>query len=389
MQNRNGIRHRFVQIGLVPLLLIGVSQAWGQSADIAVELLIVPDEVVCEETATYIVRVVNNGPNEAAGVVATHELPECVNFEDLLTVTQGNATLANRLITVNFGTIAANAEALAIFNATVTRECTPSYESVVNVATETDDPDLQNNEVTVVTEVVCGQLRVDKYGPEEAVQCGDTISYVILVQQELPGNVADLEEVIVTDELPQCLEDVTCVASEGTCTVDNANVLTATLEMPENGAAVVLIITATVTEDCAPSISNTAEISAEGLDLDPNNLTNDNLVTETVTTQVTCPTGACCFPDDPCAVLPQYECVEEGGLYMGDQTTCEQVDQDGDGICDVFDPTPDGDDDDDDDPDRDRDGLIIDIFPRCGMGTGLMMLVTFTGMIGLKRRRIL
>ncbi len=380
MRKRNKVRNQVIQICLVPLLMMG-AQALGQNADLEVELIIVPEEVVCESTATYIVRVANNGPDNAEAVIVTHELPQCVVFEDLLTLTQGTASLAARVITVDFGTIEADAEALAIFNVTVTRECAPSYESVATVTSETVDLNMQDNEVTVETEVVCGQLRVEKFGPEEAVQCGDTISYVILVQQDLPGNIDDLDEVIVTDELPQCLEDVTCVVSEGTCTVNNANVLTAALEVPENGAAVVLIITGTVTEACSPSISNVAEISAEGLDLDPIDLTNDNLVTETVTTAVACPTGACCFPELDCEVLPQYQCLDEEGFYMGDQTTCEQVDQDGDGICDVFDPTPDP------DPDDDRDGLIIDILPRCGMGTGLMMMLTFTGLVGLKRRR--
>ncbi|NNM25011.1 MAG: choice-of-anchor E domain-containing protein, partial [Phycisphaerales bacterium] len=35
------------------------------------------------------------------------------------------------------------------------------------------------------------------------------------------------------------------------------------------------------------------------------------------------PTGACCFTDGECSVLTEEQCVEAGGIYQGDGTTCD------------------------------------------------------------------
>lgn len=41
------------------------------------------------------------------------------------------------------------------------------------------------------------------------------------------------------------------------------------------------------------------------------------------TTQILPTTGACCFPDGSCAVLPEADCMQQGGAFQGNDVPCD------------------------------------------------------------------
>ncbi len=327
----SSLRRPFRSAAIAVLVLSGASGVRAQTADIFPSQTIDLTDVVCGSTVRYTLSVTNDGPDSATGVTMTNDLPDCVAFAGFVSITQGSATQIAGVINTNFGTINAGATASLVFDVTVPDGCTPSYENVISAATTTNDPNPDNNISTLETLVGCGDLTVEKLGPADGV-CGDTVNYLLIIRQAAPGAAGD---VVVIDDLPDCLTGVSCLSSQGTCTVGAGNVITAELGTLNADASATVAISGTLGAACAPSIDNSAEVSTPAPEPDPTNNTS-----ATITTNVICEIGACCRPDAPCDQQSQTNCEAVGGTFQGVLTDCADFDGDNDGICDAFDNCP-------------------------------------------------
>lgn len=329
---RLSIRFFAVAVVAAPAFLASAGTARGQTADLLIEQIVEVESVTCGDQLTITQRVTNNGPNTAASVSVVNTLPECSPFVGFVTLSQGSAIQSMGVITTNFGTLNPDASATLVFILLVTPDCTPVYENVMNVTSATDDPNTDNNEAVLSLRVGCGDLTVEKTGLTEAA-CSGTIVYQLIARQTGPGAAGD---VVVTDQLPSCLTNVICTTPQGSCTVDDNNLLTAELGTIDEDDSVAIAVVATVTDDCAPSISNSATISTPAPEPDTSNNTSN-----TFETTIVCKTGACCLADAPCEELTIAGCAAAGGTFEGLDTTCADSDSDGDGRCDAFDGCPD------------------------------------------------
>ncbi len=315
----------------LPALFLSAT-AYGQTADLVVEQTVAVEEIACGDLVTITMTVTNNGPDTATSITATNVLPACSPFNTFISITQGSGVFNMGTITANFGTLNVDQSATLVFRVTVSDECTPFYENEVNVTSAVMDPNPDNNQSILRERVGCGDLTVEKTGLTEAV-CSGTIVYQLIAQQTGPGAAGD---VVVTDQLPACLTDVVCLTPQGSCTVDENNLLTAELGTIGADESVTIAVAATVTDDCAPSISNSATISTPAAEPDTTNNTSNPLETDII-----CLTGACCLADAPCEELTIAGCAAAGGAFEGLDTTCAASDSDGDGRCDAFDGCPD------------------------------------------------
>lgn len=336
-------------------VLSAASGVRAQSADIFPSQTIDPADVVCGDTVQYTLTVTNNGPDSASTVTMTNDLPDCVAFAGFVSITQGSASQGAGVITTNFGTINTGASASLVFNVTVSVGCTPSYENVVSATTTTNDPNPGNNVSTLGTLVGCGDLTVEKIGPADGV-CGDSVIYLLIVRQAGPGAAG---EVVVIDDLPDCLTEVSCFSSQGTCTVGAGNVVTVELGTIDADASAIVGISAALGAACAPSINNSAVVSTPAPEPNPANNTS-----ATVTTNVICEIGACCRPDAPCDLRTQTDCETLGGTFQGVLTDCADFDSDNDGICNAIDNCPSASNADQADTDADGVGDVCDGCPN-------------------------
>lgn len=368
-------------------VLLAASGVQAQTADIFPSQTIGLANVVCGDTVRYTLTVTNNGPDNASTVTMTNDLPDCVTFAGFVSITQGSASHNTGLISANFGTINAGASASLVFDVTVPAGCAPAYENVVTAATTTTDPNPANNVSTLRTLVGCGDLTVEKIGPADGV-CGDSVIYLLIVRQAGPGAAG---EVAVVDDLPDCLTEVSCFSSQGTCTVGAGNVVTVELGTIDADASAVVGISGTLGAACAPSINNSAEVSTPAPEPNPANNTS-----ATVTTNVICEIGACCRPDAPCDLRTQTDCETLGGTFQGVLTDCADFDSDNDGICDAFDNCPNASNADQADTDADGVGDAC-VGPAaqplpcgaCGVGMlpALMMMMMLPIILRGRRRR--
>ncbi len=316
--------------GCAAILLAGGTAARAQSADVAVSQSIDLTEVVCGNNVTYTVTATNNGPDAATNVTLTNVFPACGTFVGLTALSQGSAVhiIGTDIFTTSFGTIAAGASATVSLVLTVPADCTPSYENSITMTTSTTDPNASNDATTLETLVGCGDLTVEKQGPAEAA-CGESVLYLLVVRQTGPGAAGD---VVVVDDAADCLSDVSCVTSQGTCSVGADNVVTAELGTIAADQTATVAIVGVVGEDCEASIGNTATVSTPAPEPD-----DTNNASNAVETAVACTIGACCLADSPCVRVLETACDGLGGAFQGNLTQCADVDADGDGICDDLD----------------------------------------------------
>ena len=209
-------------------------------------------------TATYTLTATNNGPDSAAGVTMTDDLPGALTYQALGTPTQGTATeLTHRSgaqdITWNVGTLAVGATASLTFTATFTAGAT-----ITNTATETQttlNPAGTTTASATINPTNVATVTVKKTVSNATPADGSDDTYTLTVTNNGPQSAAGVS---VTDALPAGEVFVSNgTAPGGTTVTESNNVVTWTIGTLANGASVQLTITADVTVGSG-SIVNTA-----------------------------------------------------------------------------------------------------------------------------------
>ncbi|HET9665417.1 MAG TPA: choice-of-anchor L domain-containing protein, partial [Desertimonas sp.] len=245
------------------------------TADLAVYKSVSADPVSTGSAFSYQVTIVNDGPDDAAGVVMTDTLPPGVTA-GMVTSSQGTCAPPTGTVTCTLGAI--SAFDAATVDIAVTAPATTGLITNSASATTTDtDPDLSNNTATVETTVVDpgADLAIGMYAEPDPAATNAPLTYTLQVSNLGPD---DATGVSVTDTLPGgvTFDDASlgCAHASGTVTCVVGSVArhdTVNLEIT------------VITPSLPGMLTNTA--SVDGNEPDPD--TNNNTVT--VETQLRTP----------------------------------------------------------------------------------------------------
>jgi uncharacterized repeat protein (TIGR01451 family) len=188
---------------------------------------------------TYTIVVKNNGPNSAANITVTDNLPASVTFISCAasqggTCVGGNASGNNRTIT--FPSLAVNAEVTVTLVARVNNGV--ADQTIVNnaaqVAATNNDTNAQNNSAPasfkVIVPAATADLSLAAVDSPDPVAVGNNLTYALAV---LNKGQADATNVVVTATLPA---NATFVSATNGCAL-NGNTLTCAPVQINNGAS--------------------------------------------------------------------------------------------------------------------------------------------------------
>jgi gliding motility-associated-like protein/uncharacterized repeat protein (TIGR01451 family) len=230
--------------------------------------------VAAGEAISYVLRLVNAGPSDAAGVILTDVVPAAITGTTWAVTATGAAAVAtggssggtgnnvNTLVNIPAG--AGNAIIVQI-NGTV---ASGALDTLTNTATAELPGDTT---VTAVNKVVVDNqpgLQIVKAGPATA-DAGTAITYTITVNNSGPS---DALQAVITDEVgPTLLTNVSWTATaSGSAVINsgangNGNTLSVNANIPAgNNNTVTIVVHGTVRSGAAGNINNVASVGVTG-----------------------------------------------------------------------------------------------------------------------------
>ncbi|WP_331714960.1 hypothetical protein, partial [Auraticoccus cholistanensis] len=192
------------------------------SADVAVTVSADPTTFTAGRSGSYLVTVRNDGPSDARLVTLRDVLPAGLVLTGDPDADQGSCTVAGDEVDCALGTIAAGDSVQVRLPVTLVSSFTGTrLSTTATVATATPDP-AAGNDTTTLSSPVARQadLTVTKTGPE-SVTAGEALGWQVTVRNDGPSSA---EGVVVTDELPSGLGEVSVLSTLGTCVRDGDTV---------------------------------------------------------------------------------------------------------------------------------------------------------------------
>lgn len=247
------------------------------SADLAVVVTGPTDPVAVGQDLTYQVKVTNNGPLDATGVVLTDTLPANVTFVSANADTGASPTQASGTVTDAIGTLASGASVTVTIVVTPTTSAPPSITNTVKVSATQDDPNTSNNTATLDTDVfpVADVAIESETAAPTSVPINQQVTLTINVANHGPSAATG---VTIVDTLPAGLTFVSGSIDGGTVT-ESDGVVTAHLDSLADGGTAILTILAKAT--AVGSLSDSAKVSSSVND--PSSGNNQSSASVTVT----------------------------------------------------------------------------------------------------------
>ncbi|WP_125153521.1 DUF6923 family protein [Clostridium rectalis] len=261
-------------------------------ADISVIKTGIPNPVLTGEILTYTIDVSNAGPADAQNVVLDDAIPpDIIGAEFSI---DGGVTFNPWPIIYIIGTIPASETKTILIRGTVSPSATGIITNNAAVISSTPDPDLDNNETTVDTEVnALADISVIKIGSPNPVVTGEILTYKIVVSNTGP---ADAENVVLMDIIPpEIIRPEFSINGGVTFNPWTGSVVIGTLKVMSSRT--ILIRGKVVSSDtkckCTTNIINTAKVMSTTPD--PN--LNNNTSIATIKTSryfMVCSKNSCC-----------------------------------------------------------------------------------------------
>jgi uncharacterized repeat protein (TIGR01451 family) len=238
----------------------------GPDADVTITKRASRELVAPGEILTYIIEIVNIGPEDAENVTLTDSVQGALTNPEFSI--DGGATFNPWLGSVNFGTLTPGETVTVLLRGIVNLD-TPFgiIENEATVSSTTPDPNLGNNTASVPVDVQPhADVAVSKTAAPSVVAAGDTLTYTLIVTNFGPNRAVN---VLVGDIIgdatllnPQFYVDG---APMGVWT-DSHN-----LGDMESATMHIITITGTVAPDAFGTIANSATVLAETSDPNLNN----------------------------------------------------------------------------------------------------------------------
>lgn len=245
------------------------------SADLAVTNT-GPSSVTAGTNATYTIKLTNNGPSAALGVVLSDLLPTGSSFVSMTQTTGSDGfTFAQSGGTVTqsaTGSIASGGSDTftLVVSAPSNLATGANFSDQASVSGTTSDPNSANNSATVTGSIVgpSADLAVTNSGPPTATEGDSNLTYTVTVTNGA-SNTNAATGVVLTDTLGTNLGFVSATTTAGSFSQSNG-VVTFNLGTIAVGSAATLTITAKALED--GSLTNSA--AANSTSSDPNTANN-------------------------------------------------------------------------------------------------------------------
>ncbi|MFN2222207.1 MAG: hypothetical protein ACK2UH_06625, partial [Candidatus Promineifilaceae bacterium] len=238
------------------------------SADVSLGLAAAPVPAIAGELLTYTLTITNYGPSDAAGVVASNQIPP-----DTLLVSasasQGTECDGNTDINCFLGGLAVGQSAKVTIVVSLDAGLSPTLlEDNASVSAATADPDSTNNsrQNQVALETV-SDLAILKSASPDPVAAGSNLTYTLTITNHGPSNASG---VVVTDSLPTAATFVSVDSSQGSLCATGPTVTCELGPVAVNAGARITIV-ATIDAAVTTSVENTAEIGGNQFDPDQSN----------------------------------------------------------------------------------------------------------------------
>jgi uncharacterized repeat protein (TIGR01451 family) len=236
------------------------------SADLFLTKTDSQDPLIVGNTLTYTLTVVNNGPDQATGVILTDPLPEGITFVSA-GFSQGGCTKESNTLTCNLGTLANAASAV------VTIVVTPTKPGVItntaHVELNETDSNPENNTASQSTTIqAVADLAVSQSDSPDPVNVGENLTYAITINNNGPSAAT---AIIVSDALPSGVTRISAVPTQGSCS-GNAIIVCTLGDLASGGSAKVTIVVKAPTT--AGTLTNRVEVGSNETDPTPSNNTS-------------------------------------------------------------------------------------------------------------------
>ncbi len=234
---------------------------------------------------SYVIRVTNGGPSDAADVLVVDTLPAGTVFESAV-VTEGSGhcePLPNRQVKCQLGSLATGRAAEIVVRTLVRADYGCSLATLTDVVTVTSPSDADGATQTINTRVIClADVAIQKWSAPLVVNAGEQKKYTIRVTNLGPANA---QNVVITDALPPAVD---YLVDTGLCTVDvdggadGADVVTCTVPLLPAGGSWQVDVVTMVKPDTVPgsTLTNTAALNATPPRTADDNPANDSATSE-------------------------------------------------------------------------------------------------------------
>ena len=254
------------------------------SADLSILKTPTPEQAIPGEPVTYSIWVSNAGPSDAANTVLADSVPAVVQNPQV-SFDQGD-TWQDWSGTTNLGTVQSGEAVNVLIRGTLSTDAVGDIYNTASVTSDTPDPDIDNNSVTVEQSVLedpepwvptSTDVSIAKDASPKPVVAGEEITYTLTVTNHGPSDAMDC---IVTDAIPSVVlspeysldSGATWQTWAGSCDIGTLAA----------GATQTIAICGTVGPGAIGTITNTALISTTTPDTDlSNNSQTDTTDVET------------------------------------------------------------------------------------------------------------
>jgi uncharacterized repeat protein (TIGR01451 family) len=228
-------------------------------ADLAITKVDGTDPVTAGEELTYTITVRNYGPQAAADVVATDDVPTGTSFVSAT----GGGTESGGAVTWSIGTLASGGSTSLDVTVLVDPDRTADLTNTASVAGSTTDPDPSNDDDTELTAVVTeADLGLAKTDGSTTVAVGVSTTYTLRLTNHGPSTVP--AGVVVSDDAPA---GTTISTGDPDCSVASNSVTCTTSASLAPGDAVVWDVTVDVPNGYADdTLTNVAAIASSPVD---------------------------------------------------------------------------------------------------------------------------
>jgi large repetitive protein len=229
------------------------------NADVAVSKVVTPTTPLVGDTVTMFISVLNNGPNQASGVVVTDVLPAGLTF---LSASPQQGTYVPASGQWEVGVLPNGANATLTITALVTQPGTITNTATKTAANEPDPNTSNDSAVATLNAAASADVGVEKTVDNPMPSVGQTVTFTVTATNAGPSTA---NGVTVTDALPLGLALVSTTPSPGT-TYDAGTGAWTIGTLPFPGSATLTLVASVKT---AGMLVNTAKKTAQ-TEADPN-----------------------------------------------------------------------------------------------------------------------